>query len=208
MSVIKKNKKAIEMSLNLIIMLIIGLTLLGLILALITSKIGEANQDTQKLLEQLDNKLVERLKEKPGNFVLSTNKLTIGKGKKKLIYMKVVNVGTGDITFKPSCSITSNNVITYSTITTSSNNEVGNCFSADPATANLKDAVNTDAVPTHNLKNAKVLLQPAPKTIAIDKEDVIPMYIGVTGAIAVDKISYITLKIDGIGQQTITLDVK
>ena len=51
-----KNKKAVEISINLVIMLIIGLTILGLIVALVTQKKGKTEIYLKIVQMNLTNK--------------------------------------------------------------------------------------------------------------------------------------------------------
>ena len=97
----KKNKKAVEMSLNLIIMLIIGLTILGLIIGLVISKKSNAEEIFQQGLDALDTHTKERLEEESGVFVLSTPKVKVRKGDRKILYAKVENDYTFPISLSP-----------------------------------------------------------------------------------------------------------
>lgn len=92
------NKKgAVEMSLNLIIMLVIGLTVLGLIIAFVTNFLGDAGDSLTGSLTADDQTKLDEVKRKTGNFLISPANLVIPRGDKAKLYMKVENPFSTDI---------------------------------------------------------------------------------------------------------------
>ncbi|MCA9459539.1 MAG: hypothetical protein KC589_02590 [Nanoarchaeota archaeon] len=94
----KINKKgAIEMSLNLIIMLIIGLVVMGLVIGFVTNLVGQAEQnfgdlsDSDKL--ELDNVMSEQ-----GIFAAGPKTFSIESGGKKNVFIKIYNPTSTAIT--------------------------------------------------------------------------------------------------------------
>jgi len=93
----KNNKGAVEMSLNLIIMLVIGLTVLGLIIGFVTNFL---NQATDGVAQQLDDNAEQRLNEirsVSGNLVAEPARMRINRGQNKNIYIKLENPFSSDI---------------------------------------------------------------------------------------------------------------
>ena len=90
----RENKKgAVELSLNLIIMLIIGLVVMGLIIAFVTSFLGEAQDEVGSALTPDDNAKIKQVIRELGDFAtLSANtEIVRGSGKSGKVYIKVVN---------------------------------------------------------------------------------------------------------------------
>lgn len=88
---INNNKGAVEMSLNLIIMLVIGLTVLGLIIAFVTGFLGQAEDSVLGSLTPDDTTKLEQVKRESGNFVISPSNLNIQRGGDKKLYIKIEN---------------------------------------------------------------------------------------------------------------------
>jgi hypothetical protein len=87
----KSNKGAVEMSLNLIIMLVIGLTVLGLIIAFVTGFLGQAEDSLLGSLTPDDTTKLEQVKRESGNFVISPSNLNVQRGEDAKLYIKVEN---------------------------------------------------------------------------------------------------------------------
>ena len=86
------NKKgAVEMSLNLIIMLVIGLTVLGLIIAFVTGFLGQAEDSVLGSLTPDDSTKLEQVQRETGNFVISPSNLNVKRGDSAKLYVKVEN---------------------------------------------------------------------------------------------------------------------
>ena len=95
-----KNKKgAVELSLNLIIMLVIGLTVLGLIIGFVTGFLGEAGTGFLGQLGEDDKNKLEQIKNEPGNFAISPTSLKVKKNERAKIYVKVRNPTNVDFDF-------------------------------------------------------------------------------------------------------------
>ena len=81
------------MSLNLIIMLIIGLVILGLVIGFVTSFLGDA-QDRVTITED-DQRILDELKSRPGNFETYRPEVRIKQsGETGKIYLKIRNTDT------------------------------------------------------------------------------------------------------------------
>ncbi len=96
------NKKgAVEMSLNLIIMLVIGLTILGLIIGFVTNFLGEAGD--QIPITEDDKIKLEQVEREAGNFAFLSGTLVVTKNsdKKSKLYMKIRNPSNSDFEFIP-----------------------------------------------------------------------------------------------------------
>lgn len=91
------NKGAVEMSLNLIIMLVIGLTVMGLIIAFVTNFLGDAGAGIGEVTPGDEEKLASVLEE-PGNFEFYARDLTIQRGDTKKLYVKFENPFTSSVT--------------------------------------------------------------------------------------------------------------
>lgn len=84
-------KAAVEMSLNLIIMLVIGLTVLGLIIAFVTGFLGQAEDSLLGSLTPDDTTKLEQVKRESGNFVISPSNVNIQRGTDEKVYIKIEN---------------------------------------------------------------------------------------------------------------------
>ena len=96
---LNKSKKAMEMSINLIIMLVIGLTIMGLIISFVTSFLGDAEDSFASKLSEDHKTNIESVKRLNGNFEFldTTVILTKGKTEKKKIYVKFRNPTTSPL---------------------------------------------------------------------------------------------------------------
>lgn len=86
-------KGAVELSLNLIIMLVIGLTVLALIIAFVTSFLGQAEDSFQGKLTEDDNTKIEQVKRESGNFAFLSSTVRVTQGDKTpgKMYVKIRN---------------------------------------------------------------------------------------------------------------------
>ena len=91
MKYIQSKRGAVEMSLNLIIMLVIGLTVLGLIIAFVTGFLGQAEDSVLGSLTPDDSTKLEQVKRETGNFVISPSNLNVKRGDSAKLYMKIEN---------------------------------------------------------------------------------------------------------------------
>ncbi len=87
----QSKKAAVEMSLNLIIMLVIGLTVLGLIIAFVTGFLGQAEDSLLGSLTPDDTTKLEQVKRESGNFVISPSNLNVQRGTDEKLYIKIEN---------------------------------------------------------------------------------------------------------------------
>jgi hypothetical protein len=88
---LNKRKGAVELSLNLIIMLVIGLTVLGLIIAFVTSFLGSAEESLGGSLTEDDKTKVDQVLREEGNFAFLSATLDVEKGQTGKLYVKVRN---------------------------------------------------------------------------------------------------------------------
>lgn len=94
------NKKgAVEMSLNLIIMLVIGLTVLGLVISMVTGLIGKASNNFNDKLDSAQAAARDNVLSQPGFFAVGPTPLTLKLGVPTNIYIKVTNKGTTNMVF-------------------------------------------------------------------------------------------------------------
>ena len=112
------NKKgAVEMSLNLIIMLIIGLTVLGLVIGFVTNLIGDASNELGGKLSASEEAEQETVLKQPGRFAVFPSKVNIAPGDNRRVFLKIQNTDDAPLTVSSS-SITTQTTNTP-TVTTS-----------------------------------------------------------------------------------------
>ncbi|MFP4401978.1 MAG: hypothetical protein ACLFPL_02000 [Candidatus Nanoarchaeia archaeon] len=86
------NKKgAIEMSLNLIIMLVIGLTVLGLIISFVNNFLTDATDGIGDTLSETEEQRLEDIQTESGNLVIQPSQIEIGRGDSQTLFMKMEN---------------------------------------------------------------------------------------------------------------------
>ena len=99
--IIKNNiygkKGAVEMSLNLIIMLVIGLTVLGLIIAFVTGFLGDATEGIGGSLPGDEERLQEVLS-RSGNFEFLRSSMTVQRNSNARMFVKFENPLTDEAT--------------------------------------------------------------------------------------------------------------
>ncbi|MCH8519372.1 MAG: hypothetical protein LAT82_01315 [Nanoarchaeota archaeon] len=86
-----KKKGAVEMSLNLIIMLVIGLTVMGLIIAFVTNFLNEAVGGIGDTLSDAEEQRLREIQNEQGNFVVQPSQFTLSRGGSRTIFMKMEN---------------------------------------------------------------------------------------------------------------------
>lgn len=93
---VKKNKKAgMELSLNLIIMLIIGLVVLGLVITFVQQMMTDATDQFSSSLTEQEQKKLDEVKAHSENFaVLPQPELKMRKGEAGKLYMKIRYTGS------------------------------------------------------------------------------------------------------------------
>ena len=91
---VKINKKAMEMSLNLIIMLIIGMVILGLVIGFVNSMVGKGTEQFEGRLNEEQNYKLEEVRNCAENFCVAPVSVTIKKGEKGVVFVKMRNTGT------------------------------------------------------------------------------------------------------------------
>jgi len=95
----KSKKGAVEMSISLIIMLIIGMVVLGLIIGFVNSLVSKGTSNFDKQLGDNEKLKLDKIKNCPDVFCIDPNpSITVKKGSKTNIFMKIRNVGTGELT--------------------------------------------------------------------------------------------------------------
>ena len=98
----RKNRKgAVEMSLNLIIMLIIGMVIMGLIISFVTSFLGNAEEKFQGKLTEDDKNNIEQVKREQGNFAFLTSTVEVEQGSNipGKLYAKIRNSESEDLEY-------------------------------------------------------------------------------------------------------------
>lgn len=94
----KNNKKgAIEMSLNLIIMLIIGLVVMGLVIGFVTNLVGQGSSTFGTELDKAEEAEFEKVINSPGVFVVGPTNLKISSGGSKRVFVKIYNPTDDDL---------------------------------------------------------------------------------------------------------------
>lgn len=91
-----KKKGAVELSLNLIIMLVIGLTVLGLIIAFVTQFLGDATEGVGQALPG-DEEILRDLISRSGNFEFHRRDVTVRRGSEVRLYAKFENPLSEDV---------------------------------------------------------------------------------------------------------------
>lgn len=88
-----QKKGAVEMSLNLIIMLVIGLTLMGLVIGFVTSFLGNAESSFTDKLSEDDQTKIDQVKRESGSFAFLSSTVKVVQGEKQgsKLYMKIRN---------------------------------------------------------------------------------------------------------------------
>ena len=81
------------MSLNLIIMLVIGLTLMGLVIGFVTSFLGNAESSFTDKLSEDDQTKIDQVKRESGSFAFLSSSVKVVQGDKKgsKLYLKIRN---------------------------------------------------------------------------------------------------------------------
>ena len=90
-------KGAVELSLNLIIMLVIGLTVLGLIIAFVTGFLGDATEGIGQLTPG-DEEILRDLASRPGNFEFHRRDVTVRRGNEVRLFAKFENPLSAPVT--------------------------------------------------------------------------------------------------------------
>ena len=96
-----QKKGAVELSLNLIIMLVIGLTVLGLVIAFVTNFLGSAEDSFVGKLNEDDKTKVQQVIREQGNFAFLESTITVTQGEDSSgkLYMKVRNPDSNEFMF-------------------------------------------------------------------------------------------------------------
>lgn len=88
----KNSKKgAVEMSLNLIIMLVIGLTVMGLIIAFVTNFLDEATSGIGDTVSDAEEQRLLDIQGVSGNLVIQPSEVTLERGESDTIFLKLEN---------------------------------------------------------------------------------------------------------------------
>ena len=100
-----KDKKGIEMSINIIVMLVIGLTILGLVIGFVSNQFGTIEERIGGQISEQDRQTLERIKSCPENpCVFPSPTFNVKVGQESNIFLKVrsatsdgVNVAAGPL---------------------------------------------------------------------------------------------------------------
>ncbi len=101
-----QKKGAVEMSLNLIIMLIIGLVVIGLVISFVTGLIGQASSQFEGQLSETETADKQAAIGKSGVFAVSPETLKMGPGDSRRIFFKVQNVQDAPLELGTTAQIT------------------------------------------------------------------------------------------------------
>lgn len=93
------NKKngAVEMSLNLIILLVIGLTVMGLVIGFVTKLIGGATNQFDSKLKESESIEKQKVLDAPGFFAVGPEILKIKAGQNSKLFIKINNLGNSPL---------------------------------------------------------------------------------------------------------------
>lgn len=116
-NMVKMNKKGIEMSINIIVMLVIGLTILGLVIGFVQGMFSDLDENIGGYQSEQDLQMLDRVKScKDNPCVLPSPTITVGVGDTKNIFIKVrsatsegVDVSAGPLAFFNSLALTLDN---------------------------------------------------------------------------------------------------
>ncbi len=99
---VKKKKGAVELSLNLIIMLIIGLVVLGLVIGFVKQLVSKSTSSFVREMDEHDQQMLDQVKSSPENLaVLPSTTIRVKKGGEAKVFIKVRNYGSSSITIDP-----------------------------------------------------------------------------------------------------------
>ena len=94
---IRNNKKAMEMGINVIVMLIIGMTVMGLVIGMVTDLIGGASSGLDDKLQEAEQREKDVVLKKSGFFAVGPEVMKVPlKGTKKF-FIKINNRGSDDL---------------------------------------------------------------------------------------------------------------
>ena len=96
-----QGKKGIELSVNVIVMLVIGLTILGLVISFVTNFLGSAEEQFEGSLSDDDKTKLEQVEREDGNFAFLSGTVVVEKesSQRTKLYMKIRNPTSQDFTF-------------------------------------------------------------------------------------------------------------
>jgi hypothetical protein len=95
---ILKGKKGIEMSINIIVMLVIGLTILGLVIGFVTNLLNNASSGFDDKLSAAEDAERQVALDASGVFAVNPSSVTVNRGDVRRIFVKFKNTdATGDL---------------------------------------------------------------------------------------------------------------
>lgn len=96
---IKQSKKgAVELSLNLIIMLVIGLTVLGLVIGFVVSLINQGRENFEESLNNAQLEERDKVEQEEGVFVVGPKIQSVKAGEAGALHLKMENRGETQLT--------------------------------------------------------------------------------------------------------------
>lgn len=106
-----EKKGAVELSLNLIIMLVIGLTVMGLVIAFVTNFLGSAEDSFTGSLSEDDRTKIQQVVRESGNFAFLESTISVIQGNEEpaKLYMKVRNPAETPFDFQPTAGLIDDN---------------------------------------------------------------------------------------------------
>ncbi|MEC8221257.1 MAG: hypothetical protein VX028_04225 [Nanoarchaeota archaeon] len=102
---LQKSKKAIEMSINIIVMLVIGLTVLGLVIGFVTNLLNNASSGFDDRLSAAEDAERQVALDAAGVFAVNPTSVTVNRGDTRRVFVKFKNTdAAGDLTIAPVAS--------------------------------------------------------------------------------------------------------
>lgn len=88
---LQKSKKAIEMSINIIVMLVIGLTVLGLVIGFVTNLLNNASSGFDDRLSAAEDAERQVALDASGVFAVNPTSVTVNRGDTRRVFVKFKN---------------------------------------------------------------------------------------------------------------------
>ncbi len=96
---LQKSKKAIEMSINIIVMLVIGLTVLGLVIGFVTNLLNNASSGFDDRLSAAEDAERQVALDAAGVFAVNPTSVTVNRGDTRRVFVKFKNTNaSSDLT--------------------------------------------------------------------------------------------------------------
>lgn len=140
---LQKSKKAIEMSINIIVMLVIGLTVLGLVIGFVTNLLNNASSGFDDRLSAAEDAERQVALDASGVFAVNPTSVTVNRGDTRRVFVKFKNTAaSSDLTIPSIVSGNSTNLTADGNIVYGMTNIIGNCYNSETGsiTAEVRSA--------------------------------------------------------------------